>query len=180
MNEAEKFLQEFLAKSQQAHNQVSSDSPQTQNSTSCNHSTQFTTQPQYMGAATIGQQQKVSMGEAFKRFWTNWSLMGRASLSEYWFAMLANFILATLIGIIISLIVPIAPTLVEVIDSIFSLIVVWPSIAISVRRLHDVGKSGWFYLLILLPFIGGLILLWFDSRPSQPYENKYGPVPNVR
>lgn len=180
MNEAEKFLQEFLAKSQQTHNQVSSDSPQTQNSTSCNHSTQFTTQPQYMGAATIGQQQMVSMGEAFKRFWSNWTLSGRASRSEYWLSGLANFILTFLIGIVIAVIVVIAPALAEVADILFSLLILWPSIAIVVRRLHDIGKSGWWYWILFIPFVGWLILLIFMCRASEPHENEYGPVPNVR
>lgn len=52
-----------------------------------------------------------------------------------------------------------------------------PNIAITVRRIHDLGLSGWFYLLILLPYVGGLILFVFTLIPSQKHENRWGPVP---
>jgi uncharacterized membrane protein YhaH (DUF805 family)/cold shock CspA family protein len=52
-----------------------------------------------------------------------------------------------------------------------------PSIAVTIRRIHDLGLSGWFYLLILLPYVGGLIILVFSLLPSQKHENKWGPVP---
>ena len=96
----------------------------------------------------------VSMGEAFKRFWMNWSLNGRSSRSEVWFAVLANFILGFLIGIVIAVIGVIVPALAEVADILFSLLILWPSIAIVVRRLHDIGKSGWWYWISLIPFVG--------------------------
>ncbi len=53
-----------------------------------------------------------------------------------------------------------------------------PSIAIAVRRQHDIGLSGWFYLLFLVPYVGYLILLVFALIPSQKHENKWGPVPS--
>ncbi|WP_378946517.1 DUF805 domain-containing protein [Mesorhizobium sp. ANAO-SY3R2] len=54
---------------------------------------------------------------------------------------------------------------------------VLPSIAVTVRRIHDLGLSGWFYLLILLPYFGGLIIFVFALIPSQAHENRWGPVP---
>ena len=48
---------------------------------------------------------------------------------------------------------------------------------LSVRRLHDTGKSGWFILLGLIPFVGGIILLIFFCMDSQPETNEYGPSP---
>ncbi|MEZ5812596.1 MAG: DUF805 domain-containing protein [Rhizobiaceae bacterium] len=57
------------------------------------------------------------------------------------------------------------------------LAIILPSIAVMVRRQHDIGLSGWFYLLILVPYIGGLILFVFSLIPSQKHENKWGPVP---
>jgi uncharacterized membrane protein YhaH (DUF805 family)/cold shock CspA family protein len=53
-----------------------------------------------------------------------------------------------------------------------------PGIAVTVRRQHDIGLSGWFYLLILLPYVGGLIIFVFTLIPSQRHENKWGPVPD--
>lgn len=52
-----------------------------------------------------------------------------------------------------------------------------PSVAMMVRRQHDIGLSGWFYLLFFVPYVGGLILLVFALIPSQKRENKWGPVP---
>ncbi len=52
-----------------------------------------------------------------------------------------------------------------------------PGLAVTIRRLHDIGLSGWFYLLILLPSVGGLIVFVLTLIPSQKHENKWGPVP---
>jgi len=52
-----------------------------------------------------------------------------------------------------------------------------PYFALMVRRQHDIGLSGWFLLLLLLPYIGGLILFVFTLIPSQKHDNKWGPVP---
>ena len=58
-----------------------------------------------------------------------------------------------------------------VIDCIFVL----PSIGVSVRRLHDIGRSGYYYFLNLIPVIGTLILLYFYLQDSFPDSNEYGP-----
>jgi uncharacterized membrane protein YhaH (DUF805 family) len=59
---------------------------------------------------------------------------------------------------------------------IYALAVLIPTIAISIRRLHDIGKSGWFYLLVFVPIIS-LVLIYFFVLDSQPGENQYGPNP---
>ena len=52
-----------------------------------------------------------------------------------------------------------------------------PLLAVSVRRLHDLGKSGWLFLVGLIPIVGGILLLvWFVSD-GEPYDNEYGAVP---
>ena len=61
--------------------------------------------------------------------------------------------------------------------SLYSLLVLLPSLAVSVRRLQDTGKSGWFVLLGLIPLVGGLILIYFYAQDSQPGENQYGDNP---
>ena len=60
---------------------------------------------------------------------------------------------------------------------LFVLATLLPSIAVTVRRIHDLGLSGWFYLLIVLPYVGSLIIFVFAVIPSQKHENKWGPVP---
>lgn len=60
---------------------------------------------------------------------------------------------------------------------IYFLAVLLPSIAVCVRRLHDIGKSGWFYFIAFIPLVGAIILLvWFCSD-SQVGSNEYGKNP---
>ena len=60
---------------------------------------------------------------------------------------------------------------------VYSLAVLIPAFAVSVRRLHDTDRSGWWLLIELIPIIGGLVLLIFMVQDSQPGENQYGPNP---
>ena len=60
---------------------------------------------------------------------------------------------------------------------LFIIIVFIPHISVSVRRLHDTGKSGFFYLVNFIPFVGGLILLYLCSVDSEQNTNEYGPSP---
>ena len=92
---------------------------------------------------------------------------GRSRRSEYWWFTLFNTIVATVIGAIV-------PDYAW----IWSLIVLVPSLALCIRRLHDVGKSGWFYLWILLPLVGGIILLIQFCKDSTE-ANQWGPNPKA-
>jgi len=65
----------------------------------------------------------------------------------------------------------------SVLTSIFALAVLLPQIAVSIRRLHDTGRSGWWYLLILIPILGWLVLIYFYTIDSQTGTNAYGPNP---
>lgn len=89
---------------------------------------------------------------------------GRARRKEYWMFSLFNFIFAFLFGFISGLIG--YPEL----SNIYSLAVLLPSIAVSVRRMHDVGKSGWFVLIPIYNFI-------LAVSNGENGENKYGPDP---
>ncbi len=61
--------------------------------------------------------------------------------------------------------------------AIYGLAVLLPSLGVSIRRLHDVGKSGWFLLIALIPLIGAIWLLVLFCTDSQAGVNKYGPNP---
>ena len=63
------------------------------------------------------------------------------------------------------------------IQSIYALIVFVPTLAVTVRRLHDAGQSGWMYLLVLIPLVGGIVLFVFTVLDSQFGANKWGPNP---
>ena len=60
---------------------------------------------------------------------------------------------------------------------LFVLATLVPGIAMTVRRQHDIGLSGWFFLLIFVPYLGNLIIFVFSLIPSQKHENRWGPVP---
>jgi len=90
---------------------------------------------------------------------------GRASRSEYWYFVLFNVIFSIVLGFVSGIVdLPILYT-------IYSLALLIPSIAVAVRRMHDVGKSGWF---VLIP-IYDLILACTQGVKG---ENEYGTEPN--
>jgi len=98
---------------------------------------------------------------------------GRASRSEFWLWVLAMLIFFTITQIIDAFVI--APMLgFEVWDEnagqplslVFSLILLSPTLAVSARRLHDIGKSGWWLLIGFIPIIGVLVLLWFSLQRS--------------
>jgi uncharacterized membrane protein YhaH (DUF805 family) len=59
----------------------------------------------------------------------------------------------------------------------YGLAVLIPSIAVAIRRLHDVGKSGWMYLIIILPIIGPIWLIILFVTEGELGENQFGPNP---
>ena len=115
---------------------------------------------------------------------------GRSRRSEYWYATLANFLIGFIAEIIfmipaISALLSDGPSggtlvgmgVLYVLILIYSLAVFVPLLALQIRRLHDIGKSGWYLLLALIPWVGSIILLVFACMDSQPGPNQYGPNP---
>jgi len=101
---------------------------------------------------------------------------GRARRREYWLFFLFNFLITIGISIIDMLTGSYDPDLgLGTLGTIYGLLVLLPGIALAVRRLHDTGRSGWWLLLILIPFIGALILLIFFVLDSNEEGAKYGP-----
>ena len=101
---------------------------------------------------------------------------GRATRPEYWyfvlFLFIANLVLALLDGAIFGF----GENAVGLLSPLFSLATLLPSLAVGARRLHDIGRSGWWLLLALIPLIGFIILLvWFCTR-SEEGPNEHGPA----
>ena len=96
---------------------------------------------------------------------------GRARRSEYWWFYLLYVIVAIVIAAIDAAIKN--PILLVLVVLAFLL----PTLAVTVRRLHDTGKSGWMILIGIIPLVGGIILLVFLCQDSQPGQNAYGPSP---
>lgn len=92
---------------------------------------------------------------------------GRATRSEYWYFVLFN----TIISIALSIIDEIATG--GILGIIYCLAVLIPFIAVATRRLHDINKSGWWQLIVLIPLIGVIVLLVFFCTDSKE-NNLYG------
>jgi uncharacterized membrane protein YhaH (DUF805 family) len=103
---------------------------------------------------------------------------GRARRSEYWWFVVFNAVVTTLGGVVDALVGTRSGST-GVVQVIATLALLLPALAVGVRRLHDVGQSGWTLLLIIIPVLGALILVFaFFSRDSQA-DNKYGPSPKA-
>lgn len=103
---------------------------------------------------------------------------GRARRQEYWMFVLINLIISIILSIIdniMGLAGPESPY--GIISSIYLLFVLIPSIAVGVRRLHDIGKSGWMLLIAFIPLIGAIWLIVLFVKDSDSGENEYGPNP---
>ncbi len=107
----------------------------------------------------------MAFGEAIKVCLTQKyaTFTGRATRAEYWWFMLFTLLCSAAAF----LLDPVLPSLVDI---AFLL----PSIAVSVRRLHDINKSGWFYLFWFIPIVGWIILLIWFCTPSAAGVNRYG------
>lgn len=99
---------------------------------------------------------------------------GRSSRAEYWYFILFSFIIVICLDVFDYIFFknPAIPF-----SIIYDLGVIIPSLAVAVRRLHDIGKSGWWWFIGLIPIVGGIILIVFFVKAGEPGENIYGPNP---
>jgi|SRR5690625_3002426 len=103
---------------------------------------------------------------------------GRARRKEYWFFVLFNIIISIVLAVIDSVTGSFSPEAgTGLLGWIYTLAVLIPGIAVSVRRLHDTGRSGWWLLIALVPLIGAIVLLVFMVQDSKPGQNQYGANP---
>ena len=138
----------------------------------------------------------MSFGQAIRSVWSKYATFsGRAPRSEYWFFQLFVFLVIMALGLVAMATGALAgmngtsteaaPTtaggivamIVGLAMLVFILGLIVPSIALSVRRVHDTGASGWFVLLFIIPYVGGLIAIVWGCIPGTPGPNAYGPSP---
>jgi uncharacterized membrane protein YhaH (DUF805 family) len=121
----------------------------------------------------------------FKKYAT---FSGRASRSEYWWWYLFTFLTYLVLGLATYGVgiatsrdggrTPGAAAIpLIILLAVFALGIIVPTLALNVRRLHDAGYSGWLVLLMLIPYVGGLIIMIFALLPSSPAGAKYDPIP---
>ena len=120
--------------------------------------------PQYVndGNYTV---KAMAFGDAISNIFSHYAdFSGRARRSEYWWFVLLNAIL----------------TCIPYVGIIWMLAAMIPGLSVAVRRLHDIGKSGWFLLLGLIPLVGGILLIIWFCQDSQSSKNEYGISPKYR
>ena len=100
---------------------------------------------------------------------------GRASRKQYWYFALWNIVVSIVVSIVLGIILQGNGVYVS---WIYSLAILLPSTAILIRRLHDIGKVGWWAFILLIPIVGVVIILVFLCTPGEPGTNKYGTNPN--
>lgn len=103
---------------------------------------------------------------------------GRSRRMEFWYFVLFNLV----VYIVLSLIDGLLGTFnivqgVGLLSGIYSLAVLIPTLALWVRRLHDIDRTGWWVLINLIPLVGTIVLLVFALTPGTPGSNQYGPDP---
>ena len=103
---------------------------------------------------------------------------GRAHREEYWMFVLINFVISFVLALVEGL-ARFAPDARLSVSGLYALAVLVPGLAVSVRRLHDTGKSGWYLLIGLIPFGAIAVLVWLIQDGNMG-PNMYGPDPKSR
>lgn len=107
---------------------------------------------------------------------------GRARRKEYWMFALVNAIICVVLSIIATIMMrgsPRSAIIAYVVILAYCLLILLPSLAVMVRRLHDTDRSGWWFWIQLVPLVGGIILFVFTVLDSTPGTNQYGPSPKA-
>ncbi|MGF1764408.1 DUF805 domain-containing protein [Aliivibrio kagoshimensis] len=119
----------------------------------------------------------------------NWYLMtlkqyidfrGRARRKQYWMFTLINVILSLLLSSLDGMVGLFnAEAGIGMISGLYSLAILLPAIGVTVRRLHDTGRTGWWLLIGLIPLIGALVLLYFLVSNGDSQSNRFGSDPKI-
>lgn len=139
-------------------------------------------QPQMQGMPYVARPANMmSIMDAMKSCFQQYvGFSGRASRSEYWFFYLI-FVVAAIgmlvLTVVSAFVLDALAGLMGMLTMVTYLAFFLPTLSVTVRRLHDLGKSGWMFLVVFIPIVGGILLLvWFVSD-GQPHDNAYGAVP---
>ena len=100
---------------------------------------------------------------------------GRARRKEYWMFVLFNVLIGMAIGFVMGLFGAVEN--IRIVNNLICLAALLPGLSAGVRRLHDIGKCGWWMLIALVPIVGPLVLIVFFCRDSQQGDNAYGANP---
>ena len=109
-----------------------------------------------------------AVSTCFKKYAT---FSGRASRSEYWYFTLFYMVVSAVLGLIFQ------DQTMSVISNVFSLVTLVPTLAVSWRRMHDIGKVGAWSFIVLVPVVGVIILLIWCCKDSEEGPNEFGENP---
>ena len=103
---------------------------------------------------------------------------GRSRRKEFWYFALFNIIAGVVLGLMDRLLSTYSPAWnVGLLSGIYGLAILVPSLAVTVRKLHDIDRTGWWILIGLVPFVGTIVLLVLALFEGTPGANRYGPDP---
>ena len=103
---------------------------------------------------------------------------GRARRKEYWMFVLWNFVISIVLSLVVDVIDGVIKSqALSVISLLYVLAVLLPGLAVFVRRMHDTGRSGWWFFINLIPLVGWIVTLVFLVQDSKPGDNQYGSNP---
>lgn len=124
----------------------------------------------------------LSFGASVSRVFSKYATFGgRATRSEYWWF----YLFTVLVSIALSILQGVAGQdngfagFISIVSLLISLALFIPVLAVTVRRLHDTNRSGWWVLIGLIPLLGAIILLVFVLLRSDEVDNRFGPAPTV-
>ncbi len=121
---------------------------------------------------------EMGMQEAVRSVFSKYvDFTGRARRAEYWWFALFSVVVSLILMGLQSMLFGVAFGQMGILSGLWSLATILPSIAVGVRRLHDLDKSGWWLLIALVPIIGGLLLLYWFVQRGTVGQNQYGPDP---
>ncbi len=103
---------------------------------------------------------------------------GRARRKEYWFFVLFFFLISLVLSVI-ERTLGLYASGVGFLTLVLNLGLLLPNLAVGARRLHDIGKSGWWLLISFIPILGAIVLLIFFCIRGENGENQYGPDPII-
>lgn len=115
--------------------------------------------------------------ESVKAVLTNYAgFTGRAARSEFWWFYLFTVIVSAIFGALSG---GNTGSFFGVISAVVSIALLVPSLAVGVRRLHDIGRSGWYLLFMLIPLVGIIILIVWWARAGDAADNAFGAAPAI-
>lgn len=119
----------------------------------------------------------MNFGEAIASGFRNYvNFNDRADRPAYWYWVLFGLLLGIVTAILDSAIFPVSAM--SPLNTIAGLVLLLPGLAVSVRRLHDIDRTGW-WVLLALSIIGALVLIYWACQPGTRGPNRFGPDPKA-